>query len=78
MRVRVMRHKFLKILSWRGQVRVWHVFNEESLWNIYGMSSMRKLYGVRFIECLRYRESTVFMNLIFSLFVVISYGKNRL
>ena len=46
----------------------------EYLWNVFNEG----LYGVRFIECLRYRESTVFMNLIFSLFVVISYGKNRL
>ena len=36
------------------------------------------LHGVRFIECLSYQESTVFTNLIFSLFAVISYGENIL
>ena len=38
-------------------------------WNVFN----EVLYGVRFIECSSYRESTV----IFSLFVIVSYGKNR-
>ena len=46
---------------------------EFDLWNVFNEG----LYGVRFIDCSSYRESIVFMNLIFSLFVVISYGKNR-
>ena len=48
-------------MHWRGLVRefdLWNVFNED-------------LYGFGFIECSSYHESTVFMNLIFSLFVVI-------
>ena len=63
-----MRYKFLKVLPWHGPVRefdVWNVLNED-------------LFGVRFIECSSYRQSTVFRNLIFPLFVLISYGKNKL
>ena len=68
MRVRVMRYEFLKVSPWQGPVRgidLWNVFNEG-------------LYRVRFIECSSYQESTAFMNLIFFLFAVVSYGKNRL
>ena len=66
MRVRVMRYEF-KVLSWHGPVR------EFGLWSV-----NEGLYGIIFIECLSYRESTVFMNLFFYFFAVGSYGKNRL
>ena len=66
MRVRVMRYEF-KVLSWHGPVR------EFGLWSV-----NEGLYGIIFIECLSYRESTVFMNLFFYFFAVSSYGKNRL
>ena len=50
------------------------LMREFDLWNVFNEG----LYEVRFIECPSYQESTVFINLVFSLFVVISYGKNRL
>ena len=63
-----MRYELLKFLPWHGPVR------EFDLWNVFNEG----LYGVRFIECSSYRESAVFMNLIFPLFVVMSYGENKL
>ena len=68
MKVGLMKYEFLKVLPWKGLVR------EFDLWNVFNEG----LYEVRFIECPSYQESTVFINLVFSLFVVISYGKNRL
>ena len=65
MRVEVMRYEFLKVLPWQGPV------SEYDLWNVFNEG----LYGVRVIECSSYRESTVFMDLIFTLFVVISMVK---
>ena len=70
MRVGAMKCKFLKFFPERRVVRefdVWNFFNEG-------------LYVVRFVVCSYYQESTVFMNLIFFLLVVISYGNgnNRL
>ena len=46
---------------------------EFDLWNVFNEG----FYGVRFIDCSSYQESTVFVNLSFSLFVVINCGKNR-
>ena len=68
MRVQVMRYEFLKVLPWQGPVRE---FNPRNVFSL-------GLYGPIFIENSSYQESIVFMNLIFSLFVVISYDKNRL
>ena len=68
MKVGLMKYEFLKILPWKGLVR------EFDLRNVFSEG----LYEVTFIECPSYQKSTVFINLVFSVFVVISYGKNRL
>ena len=67
-RVQFMKYKSLIFLPWKRLMR------EFDLWNVFNEG----IYGVRFSEFSIYQESTVFINLIFSLFVVISYGKNWL
>ena len=61
MTVRVMKYEFQKVLPWKGLVRV---FDLQNVFN-------KGLYGVKFIECSSYRESIVFMNLSFTLFMLI-------
>ena len=67
-RVWIIRYELLKFFPWQVPVRVFDICNDFN----------ESLHGVRFIECLSYQESTVFTNLIFSLFAVISCGKNIL
>ena len=67
-RVSIIRYELLKFFPWQVPVRVFDICNDFN----------ESLHGVRFIECLSYQESTVFTNLIFSLFAVISCGKNIL
>ena len=67
-RVWVIRYELLKFFPLQVPVREFDICNDFS----------EGLHGVRLIECSGYEESTVFTNLIFSLFAVISYGKNIL
>ena len=64
----MIRYELLKFFPLQVPVREFDICNDFS----------EGLHGVRLIECSGYEESTVFTNLIFSLFAVISYGKNIL
>ena len=66
-----MKYGFLKVLLWKELLRefdLWNVFNELDLLSVQVIESNDSVQAI----------SAVFMNLIFSLFVIISYGKNRL